>query len=217
MSEVDVFDYPLVNILTRTSDRPKFFKENAESVHGQTYKNIRHIVSVDDEYTLKYVLEYQDSEWLRVLHEDRKDQYGIWHSPYNLYCNKLMDHVDDGWIMFLDDDDLFTEPTAIEKIVNCIRNEDDLLIWKTQFADKVLPARSFGLQVARYEFPSFCFMFHSKHKWAAQWDEVKESDYRVGVKLETILNPLWIDYVFTQINYKEDVGSGGGFGDRKDK
>jgi glycosyltransferase involved in cell wall biosynthesis len=217
MSEVDVFDFPLVNVLTRTSGRPKFFKENAESVHGQTYKNLRHIVSVDDETTLKYVLDYHDSEWVRVLHEDKKKQYGIWHSPYNLYCNDLMDHVDGGWIMFLDDDDLFSEPMAVERIVNCIRNEDDLLIWKTQFADKVLPDRSFGLQVARYEFPSFCFMFHSKHKWAAQWDEVKESDYRVGVKLETILNPLWIDYVFTRINYKEDLGSGGGFGNGKDK
>ncbi len=26
-------------------------------------------------------------------------------APYNLYCNQLLNEVDEGWIMFLDDDD----------------------------------------------------------------------------------------------------------------
>jgi len=40
---------PLLNILTRTSNRPNAFELNKMTVRTQTYPNIRHIVCVDDE------------------------------------------------------------------------------------------------------------------------------------------------------------------------
>jgi len=61
-------------------------------------------------------------------------------------------------------------------------------------------------------------MFHSKHIWAAQWDEVKESDYRVANKLSSFLNIKWIDRVLTKVNNSKVFhGPGGGLGMREDK
>jgi hypothetical protein len=53
---------PLINILTRTSNRPNGFKRCRESIENQTYKNIRHIVSIDnlndEEYVKSHNVDY---------------------------------------------------------------------------------------------------------------------------------------------------------------
>ena len=40
---------PLINILTRTNQRPQFFSENRSSIAGQTCKKYRHLVSYENE------------------------------------------------------------------------------------------------------------------------------------------------------------------------
>ena len=46
------------------------------------------------------------------------------------------------------------------------------------------------------------FLFHSKHRWLAQWDDIKEADFRVIMKIFRALRPVWIDEVYTKVNYK---------------
>jgi len=50
---------PLINILVRTSNRPNFFAKCYQSIREQTYKNIRLIVSYDDEFTKEYTSGYE--------------------------------------------------------------------------------------------------------------------------------------------------------------
>ena len=47
----------LINILTRTSNRPIGFLNNYHSVSNQTYKNINHLVSYEYEEDLKHYQE----------------------------------------------------------------------------------------------------------------------------------------------------------------
>ena len=206
-----------INILTRTSGRPNYFKENVESVKSQNYPHINHIVCADDDKSFEYASNLV-SKVIRVSGREKKKEYGIMHSPYNLYCNNLMDEVDDGWIMFLDDDTVFVSEDVVVQIMNQQLNPNDLVIWKGNIQGKVVPSYSYGRGIALGDIDSFCFMFHSKHKWAAQWDEVKESDFRVAFKLSRILNIKWIDVVVARTNNDSSVHYAGvGFGDRKDK
>ena len=207
----------LVNILTRTSGRPNYFTENARSVKKQTYPHVRHIVCADDEESYEYAKD-KVSDIIRVERKPRREEYGWRHSPYNLYCNKLMEEVTEGWVMFLDDDEIFLNKNSLVNIMEHAQDEDDLLIWKIQFPRAVIPGPAFGKGVFPCQIDANCYMFHSKHIWAAQWDEVKESDYRVANKLSSFLNIKWIDRVLTKVNNSKVFhGPGGGLGMREDK
>jgi glycosyltransferase involved in cell wall biosynthesis len=207
----------IVNILTRTSKRPNFFKECVESVNSQTYGNIRHIVCADDQESLAYAKKMIPDAFL-VKKKPRLTKYGTMHAPYNLYCNELLSKVEEGWIMFLDDDDLFTSNKAIEKIMNFNPNNDDLLLWKVQFPYRVVPnASNFGKHIVCGDISGIGCMFHKDYIWAAQWDEVKASDYRMIQKLCMLVRRImWIDGILTKINYQVR-GVFGGLGLQQDK
>lgn len=209
---------PVVNILTRTSGRPRFFNECVSSIETQTYENIRHIVCADDEASYRYAKDKTDTV-IKAPRKPKLGEYGLMHAPYNLYCNKLMEEVKEGWIMFLDDDDIFLNEDSISSIVENINNDKNFLIWKVKFPQRIIPTWSFGKSMIHLgDISSIGFMFHERHRWAAQWDEVKGSDYRVALKLFLLLKPRWINQVYTAINYDHATnGAGGGLGRRIDK
>ena len=89
---------PLINILTRTSNRPNYFARCQQSIREQDYKNVRHIVSIDNDESKSYVrgvdtivrvhpMQYNDT--IKILPRTR-------FAPYNLYLNDLLDNVEDG-------------------------------------------------------------------------------------------------------------------------
>lgn len=87
---------PLINILTRTSGRPKCFKRCVDSVKSQTYQNINHIVGADDDESYEYASELCDNV-VKLEKGVKNSEYGVAHAPYNLYINKLLDEVEDGY------------------------------------------------------------------------------------------------------------------------
>lgn len=209
----------LVNVLTRTSGRPAFFKDHVESVNSQSYPYVRHLVCADDQQSLEYASELVD-DVIYIPGQPRRDEYGIMHAPYNLYINRLMEEVDGGWVMFLDDDDSFTGPDSLERIMRHVEDPDVLAVWKVQFPNEVIPGSAFGKSIRLGQISGIGFMFHSHHIWAAQWDEVKESDFRVALKLaRTLGSIMWIDGIMTRVNNTRGTenGPGGGFGSRNDK
>lgn len=208
-----------INILTRTSGRPNYFKENVESIKAQTYPNIHHIVCADDHESYEYASKLVDHV-IQVERPEKRKEYDWMHSPYNLYCNELMDEVEDGWIMFLDDDDILADRDAVRNMVKHIKDENDMIIWRVQFPYGIIPNHSFGKGIMLSDIASNAFLFHSKHVWAAQWDEVKESDYRVALKLARLLNVKWVDKILCKINNKKgshESELGVGLGRREDK
>lgn len=207
---------PTLNIITRTSKRPAFFQENHQSIKQQTYTNWIHICGYDNLETSEYLFHYDDCIKVSVmdLWTNRKNSK---HFPYNLYCNRLQEHVKSGWVMFLDDDDIYNE-NAFETIVKHANCPDKLLIWRTKFPDPVgiIPTnRVFGKRITKQGFSAIGFAFHSKYLKEAVWDDQKGADGRLIYKLSKIIPRIcWIDKVLTKINY--DIGHGG-WGKQKDK
>ena len=112
----------LINVLTRTSNRPLGFQKCHRSIQEQTYKNIRHIVSYDDCADLWYLKDLEISlvDVSKIKNTDTPKVSVIEnrvYAPYNLYCNALLEVVDDGWILFLDDDDNLYQSKVIEELV----------------------------------------------------------------------------------------------------
>ena len=183
---------PRINILTRTSNRPNVFRRCVESIKSQRYENLNHIVSVHNEKSYSYATEMCENV-IMVEEEAGAPQYGNNYKPYNIYINKLMKEVEEGYIMFLDDDDLFTSSDSLKKIVPHLE-EDCLLTWLVSCAGALIPdKRSLMAPVLIPTcITASSFMFHSNHKWAARWDAVRGADYRCAQRLSWLLGHKWL-------------------------
>ena len=182
---------PLLNILTRTSNRPNAFELNKTTIRTQTYPNIRHIVCVDDELSENYVKQYNDVDYIVIDREEIiKNDNSVnpntgKYSPHNLYFNKLMDEVNEGWVMILDDDDRLSNSKSIEKIMDKIEGEDSMVIFQMRFPNnRPIPSNGSLKQRPRIgNIGSPCIVFHSKHLEGVKWDGWKCGDFRFIEKI----------------------------------
>ncbi|WP_418263878.1 hypothetical protein [Flavobacterium faecale] len=205
----------LVNILTRTSNRPIGFYNCRQSIEKQTYKKIKHYVSYDNEEDIVYL---DCTGVVKIKVEQYKGEVlvnpeGYLHAPYNLYCNELLNNVEDGWIMFLDDDDHLLHNKVIAEIVSEIKktNEETLFIWQMRYPNgNVLPKHTHFIsrKIEIGNIDTTCFIFHSKYKNHIKWDQWKASDYRVINALYNIIpNKKWLERVYIQKNNLGDYGN----------
>jgi glycosyltransferase involved in cell wall biosynthesis len=213
---------PLINIITRTSNRPLYFKECRRSIISQTYKNVKHIIGVDDVASESYLtsLPYTRIPSEKILDKDKIPYRKFWYNPpesqgespapWNLYMNHLYKEVEDGWVMFLDDDDNFVNEGSLKEICNHLNDENSLIIWKLIIDDAILPTKQcFGNYPIPYEISGIGFMFHSKYLNLAQWDSWGAGDFRVIHNLfNNVKNTVWIDKVLTKTQDGTHLGNG---------
>jgi hypothetical protein len=196
----------LFNVLTRVS-RPRYFEACRQSVAAQVHRPVRHVVTIDSDECATAV---RDLPELRV---ERK-QPGVDGSfPFNLYLNRLYDLVEDGWVLFLDDDDLLSSPWSLADLAGRISADgcdpDVLYLWKVWFPhfNSVVPRQTFGQVPTLGDVDSAGVCFHSKHLPAATWDANKCGDFRVIRQLhQSLPRTVWIDRVLTAIQDKAHGG-----------
>lgn len=197
-----------INVLTRTSGRPKGFRACYESICEQRFENVRHIVSYDSKEDLKYLANckidlVQVSSKLNLTVSDTD------YKPYNLYCNELLNEVEDGWILFLDDDNRLLNKESFNMLKKEINkaDEDTILFFQTTYPNgSSIPEDSYfeNKKIERYHIDTACFVFHSKYKEAAKWDEWRTADYRFIMELSKIIpKQRWVKKVLT---YKYNFG-----------
>lgn len=183
---------PLINILVRTSNRPNYFHKCIQSILTQSYHNYRIIVSVDDDITEEYVKPYK-LDYIRVkkLQSDADQS-----APYNLYINQLMNQVDRGWILILDDDDYLAHSLALEIIAQHATSSMSLLIWKMIWpTGRIIPTDEYWRKLPPRTFIGMpCFAFHEKWADVYQFDAMKAGDLRFFHQLyKAHINKIWID------------------------
>jgi len=206
----------IINIITRTSKRPLYFKQNYDSIKNQILNDkikINHIVSYDNKETYEYLKEYSDLIKVEVEYMPKTK---INTFSFNLYFNILHDYIEEGYIMYLDDDDYLAENDSIMKIIDSL-SEDAILIWRVSNGKQIYPSnKNFNTKGISYcDFTSNCFMYNSK--WLKinkqlVWPGVKGGDYRFGLKLyKTIKKINLLDEIICKI---DNIN---GFGLQKDK
>lgn len=220
---------PLINILTRTSNRPNGFKINVENIKNQTYDNINHIICTDDESSIKYIEESGFKDFIFLNRQDiinndtfvnpsnnltynqiKKRNIKVPHSafgpysPHNLYFNEMIKSVNEGWVIYLDDDDRFTTNNIVSEIVDVINNNNDdtLIYWRMVYSNgRYLPVNMGNNFMPRLGgIGGSCFTFNIKYKDLATWDSWKCGDFRVIQKLHNkIPNKVLINKNFIYV------------------
>jgi len=124
----------LINILTRTGNRPNYYKTLKDSIDLQSYENIRHIKSSDNP-KCSYLSD--ETDVIRVTPDKTAGR-----AFYNLYLNDLGAVLKEGWVIILDDDSKLCDASFIEKLAKLCDNvkENEVLIYKAKiYKDRVLP------------------------------------------------------------------------------
>jgi len=191
----------LVNVITRTHNRPKYFKVCRDSILNQSHENINHIVGSDVE------CDYYDCIKLKLSDGvSPKPDVGTYAAPWNLHLNELGKHAKEGWVMYLDDDDKFTSLDSLKIILSHVDNEDQILLWRVDINGWIVPSDDkFGKVIAPGNISGIGFMFHTKHL-PVDWGSWSYGDYRVLRQLSKKLKQKWINLILTQTQGKPNNG-----------
>jgi len=200
----------MISILIRTSNRPIYFAHCMDSIKAQTSNDYRVIVGNDaNEFYCHPDVAYPAARSTgRYLHLARGVK--TLHFPYNLYLNELMKEVKEGWVMVLDDDDMFACDDAIDMILAKCTDETKAVFWRVNVGGRIVP-KDFGRPKVK-DISMIGFCFHSKFAPLFRYDEYKQCDYRIADRIYSLLDCVYIDKVLTKTQRLGD-----GFGMRKDK
>jgi glycosyltransferase involved in cell wall biosynthesis len=173
-------DLPLINILIRTSNRPKSFARCIQSVLQSGYENLKILVSADNSGTEEYV-RGQGFNPTRVIRNNNP----LLTAPYNLYLNDLLKQVKTGWILILDDDDMLV-PGSLKELGGVIANADPdkipVIITRMQWPNgRVIPEQEYWTKAPeRKHIGMPCVVFHHKLIPQVKFDGMKAGDYRLA-------------------------------------
>jgi hypothetical protein len=197
-----------VFVLTRTSGRPVMFARLRESLASQVFDGrIVHVVYSDDpsdDYVVGDVV-------VRGLRLRRKFQGSFPWEVYNLALLRAVESFGEpGFIVFIDDDDVYVDEGSIATIVRHAR-EDSILVWKVERErGRVSPFdwnASLGSDEGRVCWEAGCF--HSSQLQVAFGvgiDSMDGADGRFWAGLADYLPVVRLDRVLA----KPQVGKGHG-------
>ena len=173
-----------VYILIRTSGRPNCFKKMMESIKAQTYPNIVTITHSDDIKDNAYI------EGDIIIRSKRNPALG--RGFYNLYCNALLAAIPQkksGWYHFIDDDDYYCRPDAIEQFVKNAKITHINIARSDRGGGRVWPKTWKGQMVFQTE----CFFLHVSHKDKWKWWSKKAGDHGYTKQVTKKLPINWIE------------------------
>lgn len=166
-----------ISILIRTCMRPNFFKKCIDSILSQEYSNYCIHIAYDRNESYEYIepltKQYPNKIFAYYINKDNisKEKY-----RFNLYCNDLMDIVKDGYIMFLDDDDMLSHSHVLQMINDHIVDEKSIILWKFSRPDmEIFPFRAPYVRLG--EIDTSCVCFHSSFKKLGRWPDKQCGDF----------------------------------------
>ena len=194
-----------LNILIRTSNRPKYFEKCIKSILEQNYSNYHIYICYDKEESLEYLIHYKNHSQITYfpVNVESKEKY-----KFNLYCNILMECVKDGWILFLDDDDMYSHTNVFnilnDNIVNGSSNH--IYIWKFLRPDKIIyPNNINNINLGEIDTTSFCF--HESQKYHSKWSDKQCGDYAFFKNFK--LERKFVNYICTRTIDENIIGNFG--------
>lgn len=196
------------SILVRTSNRPDMCKKCIDSILSQTYHNFHIYICYDDEKSLDYLHNYDTDKRITYfpVKVESNEKY-----HFNLYCNLLMEKVSDGYIIFLDDDDMFISPRVLE-IINNQTDTNNIIVWRFLRPDKFIYPKSLDTELVLGEIGTACVCFHHSLKNVAQWEDKQCGDYYFYATLFKACKRnqiILLEYALTSTQFDDKIGNYG--------
>jgi hypothetical protein len=192
----------MIAVITRTSNRPKFFKKCKDSVIVQG-SICKHYVISDNLNDLSYLNDMNvHNVNKKILEQNYKEAVPSSAKPpiksiHNLYFNEIYNNIKEPWVYHLDDDNELL-PGAFNKVFKKINSNTDLVIFRiNHFTGKLPRDNDFRNKIIRVGgIDTGCFLVKTSLMKTVKWDGWKCGDYRVIDKLVKITkNVQWIDDV----------------------
>lgn len=134
--------------------------------------------------------------------------------PMNDYMNVLQKRVGEGWVMYLDDDNLLQNAFSISELMGHVHSNTELIAFRSVLGRVTPHDQNFGRRVTMGDFDSSNFMFHTDNLALARWPDKRCGDFKVGSNLAKHLAVRWVDKSFIQSNPLRDAL--GGLGKRQE-
>jgi hypothetical protein len=208
---------PLITILVRTSDRPDLFNVCMDSIFSQKYSNFRVVICYDTDDSLMYLGKLIKNPRCTVFKVNNMNSLAQVDYFYNLYCNELLQKVNHGYIIYLDDDDELTTPYALYAVQQAIEYSpvNSLYVWKFARPDMIVfPSNFEHVSIGEIDTCSFCvhnsFPKHRKVTWKAQ----KNADHDFFTRIlyfptSNHPNIVVIPYILTKTQKDDRIGHNG--------
>jgi hypothetical protein len=196
------------NILIRTSNRPNYFKKCIASILNQLYSNYHVYICYDKNESLSYLDEYKTNDKITYFHVNDKslEKY-----KFNLYCNRLLDKVTKGFVIFLDDDNYFVSNDAFN-ILNISMNKYKILTWKFIRPDKLIYKEDLNEPLVLGEIDTSNVCFNSSIKNNSKWKDKQYGDFNYFKPLFDncdIKDKKFLDLALTSTQFSDKIGNFG--------
>lgn len=210
---------PVIHVVIRTHDRPRYFKKCIESIAAQKYeRTVVHVIA-DTPGSAAYVSRAVDEglvDDLLVVNRNMKNDdslfgnFGLLMKSglctkqsdykkhwYDVYLNKKIAELEDGWV-FIVDDDKEVPAGVLKKVAPLLDDAGKLIIGQYKMKARTLPAGDLWEKrpFTRAHIDMSCIFFHAKHKELAKLDGHGAGDWRMCNELASHLEPVWLKTVF---------------------
>lgn len=194
-----------INILVRTHARDKMFKACITSILKQTYKNFHIYICIQSAEDLLYVNKHiLGSEKVTII----KGYSTEGNFQHNDYCNQLIDLIQSGWIIFLDDDDQFTTTRSLEIISKYIK-KGVIVLWKYKRPDALIfPDPDQDLHHPG-SIASTSYCIHHEVAKMSKWASKRQGDFDFIKPIYNTLKREPIDRILTKYQLQDQVASFG--------
>lgn len=220
VEEVDeVKVMPLIRIIVRTHDRPKYFERCVKSIARQKYPNKQVHVIADSQGSFEYAQEWVDKGFaddvIAVNPNHNPKSFGdfmllkrlglcrnnsdLRKHRYDLYLNERISKIEDGWIFIVDDDKELAGPDVLDHVAVLLTSNDVVVIGQHAMTVRTVPDGEYWekLPFTRAQVDMSCFIFNAKHKKLAKFDGHGAGDWRVAMRLTEKLEVKWLKEVIT--------------------
>lgn len=170
-----------IHIILRTHLREENFMQLMNEVMRQNYSNFTIHIVYDHEDSLKYIEKYSklsedNEEFMKnktIIHKMHRNSNGS--CFFDLYCEKIKNSIEDGWIMMLDDDNCFIHDNALAVINNYLTNNKTIVLWNFLRLDQCVRSNPFKLTYG--EVDNCSFIFHNSVKYDGTYGDTYGSDF----------------------------------------
>jgi len=192
----------MIAVITRTSNRPRYFNRCRTSVNGQSLVSTHHVIS-DNPNDHRYL----QGHGIMVHQVDPASLRGSYHEPapptatppllsiHNLYFNQVYPHIKQDWVYHLDDDNYLTN-NAFYGMDGLLASDAELIILRiAHFTGKLPRDSDFNSKRIRLAgIDTGCFLARTELLKKAQWDGWKCGDFRLIDKLNRLsTKTVWLD------------------------